>query len=87
VGRLTALTTTLLAGLLLVLSLLTALLASALLAGFLPVTLVLLAGFRNGKKRLQTIKSQGADGPFRRGGWETRLKATFPISGKFKAPR
>jgi hypothetical protein len=34
VGRLTALTTTLLAGLLLVLALLTALLASALLAGF-----------------------------------------------------
>ena len=33
---------------------------------------------RNGKKRLQTIKSQGADGPFRRGEWENEIKGDVP---------
>jgi triphosphatase len=42
---------------------------------------------RTGKKRLQTIKSQGADGSFRRGEWKARLRALFPISAKFRAPR
>jgi inorganic triphosphatase YgiF len=33
---------------------------------------------RNGKKRLQTIKSQGADGSFRRGEWENEIKGDVP---------
>jgi triphosphatase len=33
---------------------------------------------RNGKKRLQTIKSQGADRPFRRGEWENEIKGDVP---------
>ena len=33
---------------------------------------------RNGKKRLQTIKSQGADGSFRRGEWEDEIKGDVP---------
>ena len=32
----------------------------------------------NGKKRLQTVKSQGADGPFRRGEWENEIKGDVP---------
>jgi triphosphatase len=33
---------------------------------------------RNGKKRLQTVKSQGADGSFRRGEWENEIKGDVP---------
>lgn len=33
---------------------------------------------RNGKKRLQTIKSEGADGSFRRGEWENEIKGDVP---------
>jgi triphosphatase len=33
---------------------------------------------RNGKKCLQTIKSQGADGSFRRGEWENEIKGDVP---------
>jgi triphosphatase len=33
---------------------------------------------RDGRKRLQTIKSQGADGSFRRGEWENEIKGDVP---------
>jgi inorganic triphosphatase YgiF len=33
---------------------------------------------RNGEKRLQTVKSQGADGSFRRGEWESEIKGDVP---------
>jgi triphosphatase len=41
----------------------------------------------NGGKRLQTIKSEGPNGSFRRGEWEREIKGMLPTFAKLLARR
>ena len=41
----------------------------------------------NGDKRLQTVKSEGSGGSFRRGEWEREIRGNVPSFRKALAPR